>query len=406
MTATRQDIARPTERRMLADLWPVLAAAALGLVPFTIFSNFLVGIAGDGDLDVAGLGMLRGFGGLAALVIGLCCAPLLDKLPRPLIAATSLLVLGAACLFAVIGSSLAWIVFCLAIGAATSTLGPALTAMAADRYTQDAVSGRAATMVSSTQTLTAVLAAPLLAWPALFWGWRGDLVAVAALVVILVPVLLRRTGDRTSHGSPAARPGYRTVLRTVLSTPGTAALLLLSCARTAAFMGQLAFLAAFYSERFGLGPGLFSLVWTTSGAAFFAGNWCCGWYLKSVPRTAQAARLAVLAAVVATVAIIALFFTRQLVPALALTALVAVAHAVVAAVVVTLLVRRAAGFRGTVLGLSASGQSLGVFLGTAAAAAGLAAGGWGGVGVTLGAVTALGAVAALVSMRQVSGNGN
>lgn len=401
MTVSPQEIAAPTERRMLAELWPLLGAAALGLVPFTIFSTFLVGIAEDGDLNIAGLGMLRGFGGLAALIIGLSCAPFLDRLPRPRIAAISLLVLGIACLFALIGSVLAWIVFCLAVGAATSMLSPALTAMAADRYTQDVVSGRAATMVSSTQTLTAVLAAPLLAWPAQIWGWRGDLIAVVVLVVLLVPVLLRRSGDRTSTVAPAVRLGYRGALRSVLSKPGTGALLLVSCTRTAAFMGQLAFLAAFYSERFNLGPGLFSLVWTTSGAAFFAGNWCCGFYLKSVPRSATATRLAVFATALASVSIVALFFTQHLLVALALTAIVAGAHAVIAAVVVTLLVRRAEGLRGTVLGLNASGQSLGVFLGAAVAAAGLAAGGWGGVGVALGCVTALGLVASLVSIRRI-----
>lgn len=404
MTAVRQIASPPTERRMLADLWPILGAAALGLAPFTIFSTFLVGIAADGDLNIAGLGMLRGFGGLAALVVGLGCAPLLDKLPRPMIACAALLVLGAACLVGLLGSTPAWIGFCLAVGAATSMLGPALTAMAADRYTHDAVAGRAATIVSSTQTLTAVLAAPLLAWPALFWGWQGDLVAVAVLVVLLVPVLLRRPIGRTSNAAPVDRLRYRAAFLAVLATPGTGALLIVSSTRTAAFMGQLAFLAAFYSQRFSLGPGMFSLVWTTSGAAFFAGNWCSGRYLKSVPRSDRAARMAVLAAAVATSSIVALFFTQQLVSALVLTALVAVAHAVVAAVVTTILVRGANGFRGTVLGLNASGQSLGVFLGTGVAAVGHAIGGWAGVGVALGGMSALGVVAALAAMRRVSGN--
>lgn len=401
MTVLEAASARPSERRMLADLWPILAAAALGLVPFTIFSTFLVVIADDGGLDIAGLGLLRGLGGLSALVIGFACAPLLDRWSRPMIAAVSLLAIGAACLLAIAGSPLAWVAFCLVIGAATATLNPALAALAADRYSDPAVSGRAATLVSSTQTLTAVLAAPLLAWPALLWGWRGDLVGVAVLAAVVVPVLLR--GRARSDGRPAAsaRLGYRHAFRTVLSTPGTAALLLVSCARTAAFMGHLAFLAAFYSAHFGLGPGLFSLVWTVSGAAFFVGNWCCGWYLKSIPQSVHAARIAVVAAVAASGAMVALFATRHVAVALALTALIALSHAVIAAVVITLLVRSSGGSRGAVLGLNASGQSLGVILGASIAAAGLATGGWVGVGWSLGAVTLIGVLAAVVALRRV-----
>jgi predicted MFS family arabinose efflux permease len=70
---------------------------------------------------------------------------------------------------------------------------------------------------------------------------------------------------------------------------------------------------------------------------------------------------------------------------------------VVAAAVVTLLVRRCSDVRGPALSLNAAGMSLGLFLGTAAAGAGLGVAGYPGAAVVLAALTvlALGAVLAL-----------
>jgi predicted MFS family arabinose efflux permease len=62
---------------------------------------------------------------------------------------------------------------------------------------------------------------------------------------------------------------------------------------------------------------------------------------------------------------------------------------------VTLLVRNCADVRGTALSLNAAGMSLGLFLGAAAAGAGLAAAGYVGAAAVLGGLTALALGAAL-----------
>ncbi|GEC99739.1 hypothetical protein KVA01_18940 [Kocuria varians] len=376
-TGTGPDDLALTDLQIAARIRPLLAACALGLVPFTVYSTFLVDIVRDSGQDPVLMGWLRGTGGVAA--------------------AGALLLLALACALGTLGSAGAWAAFCLLVGAGTSVLNPAVSAMAADRFRDEATSGRAATQVSATMTLTAVLAAPLLAGPAVLWGWRGDLLATALLAVLTAALLWRRT--RRGTGSrpttpPAHRTGYLAGLRVVRDLPGVPAMLLVSALRTTAFMGQLAYLSVVYFERFALGAGVFSLVWTLSGVAFFLGNWFGGRLLRSLHSSARAAWIACGAALVGAPAVLLVFTTTHLVVALTATALLGASHAVVAAVVTTLLVRASAGHRGTVLGLNGAGQSLGVCLGASLAGAGLGLAGWTGAGVALATTTLLAAVVA------------
>lgn len=51
-TEVTEPDALPSERRIIAAVWPTLLASAVGLLPFTVFSTYLVQIAddtGDGD---------------------------------------------------------------------------------------------------------------------------------------------------------------------------------------------------------------------------------------------------------------------------------------------------------------------------------------------------------------------
>ncbi|GAA1111304.1 MFS transporter [Nocardiopsis composta] len=375
----------PGDLRMAADLWPVLLAGAVGLLPFTVFGNFLVPMAEDAGTGVAALGSLRGLGGLAALVVGVALAPLIDRLPKKRAAAGALAALAAAALLGTAGELLALGAFCLLVGAATAVLNPALTAQAADRYTSDAASGRAATLVTATQSMTAMLAAPLVALPAALWGWRGDLVAVAAVSVLLAAVLLLRP-EGGAPPAPGERTGYLASFRRLAGVPGAVPLLLVGFLRTAAFMGYLAYLAAFYDDRFALSPTAFALVWTLSGASFFLGNLFTG-RLANASARISAETLLIAGAACATAAIAGFYFTPWLPLALALTSLLGASHAVVAACVVTLLVRRCGPLRGSALSLNAAGQSLGVFAGAAAGGAGLALAGHPGTALVFGATT-------------------
>ncbi|GAA2435497.1 MFS transporter [Streptomyces lavendulocolor] len=388
----------PGDLRMARTLWPFMLASAVGLVPFTIFSTFLVPIAHASDSGVAAMGQLRGLGGLAALAVGTALAPLIDRVRKDWAAAGGLAVLALSAALGATGEFLLLAAFCLLVGAGTAVLNPALTAAAADRFDHDAAAGRAATLITATQSLTALLAAPLVALPAVLWGWQGDLWAIAAVAAVLAVLFVvrgRRAERPGAHGEKngekdgekAARPGYLASFTLLGALPGVVPLLFVAMLRTAAFMGYLAYLAAFYDERFGLAPGPFALVWTLSGTSFFLGNLVAGRLLSAERPKVSGERLMTLALLVALAALVGVFFTRSLLLALPLTALVGAGHATVAACVTTLLVRRCGALRGTALSLNAAGMSFGVFLGAGLGGVGLALGGYPGTAAALGGLT-------------------
>ncbi|QFZ21727.1 MFS transporter [Saccharothrix syringae] len=371
---------------MARSLGPVLVASAVNLLPFTVFSTFLVPIAAAIGGGVALVGGLRGLGGLAALVVGVALAPLLDRVPRTRTAAGGLVLLGVASLVGAVAEFAALVVFCLLVGIAMAVLGPALAAAAADRFGHGPAAGRAATLVTATQSLTAVLAAPVVALPALLWGWRGDLVAIAAVSVLLAVVLARRPGPPVEAGE---RVGYLAAFRAL---SGVRPLVVVALLRTAAFMGYLSYLAAFYDARFDLAPGPFALVWSLSGTSFFLGNLLAGRFAGAGRVPAE--RLLVVALVVASVAVVGIFFTHALWSALVLTAVLGACHATAAACLVTLLVRRAGDARGAALGVHAAAMSVGTFAGAALGGVGLGLAGFPGAAAVFGVITVLAVVVA------------
>ncbi|MFD4628883.1 MFS transporter [Streptomyces sp. NPDC058284] len=392
----------PGDLRMARTLWPVLLASAVGLLPFTVFSTYLVPIADEAGSSVAAMGGLRGLGGLAALLVGTALAPLIDRVPKEWAAAGALAALGATAALGAAGDFALLAVFCLLIGASTSVLNPALTAAAADRFGTGRAAGRAATLVTAVQSMTAMLAAPVIALPALFWGWQGDLLGVSVLSLLLAVVFVARRKDTAAakENHPPQRLGYVASFRALGAVRGVVPLLLIALLRTAVFMGYLSYLAAFYEERFDLGAGLFTFVWTLSGASFFVSNLLTGRLTNATEPRVGTERLLVFGLLAALVSVVGFYFTHWLPLALALTSLHAASHAVVAACVVSLVVRRCGpGLRGSALSVNAAGMSLGVFVGAALGGAGLGLAGYPGVAVVFGVLVTVAACAAALVLR-------
>lgn len=393
------DAPMPGDLTMARTLWPFLLASAVGLLPFTVFSTYLVQIADDAGSSVAATGGLRGLGGLAALLVGTALAPFIDRVRKEWAAAGGLAALGASATLGASGDFVLLAVFCLLVGASTSVLNPALTAAAADRFGTDKAAGRAATLVTATQSMTAMLAAPVVALPALFWGWEGDLFAVTAVSLLLAVLFFARGRKKGSRelGSEE-RLSYLASFKALGAIRGVMPLLLIALLRTAVFMGYLAYLAAYYDDRFRLDPGLFAFVWTLSGASFFVSNLLTGRITNSDTPRISTERLLAIGLFAALASVVGFYFAHWLPLALVLTSLHAASHAVVAACGVSLLVRRCGALRGSALSINAAGQSLGVFVGAALGGAGLGLAGYPGVAAVFGAlvVAALGA-AVLVS---------
>ncbi|MEU4191431.1 MFS transporter [Kribbella sp. NPDC026611] len=391
MTASVTEV--PGDLRMARRLWPFLLASTVSLIPFTVFGMYLVPIADAAGGSVAEIGGLRGLGGLAALAVGVLVAPLVDRVARELVAAGGLALLGLSAALGALGNVFAIATFCLLIGASTSILAPSIGAAAADRFTTPAAAGRAATLVSATTSAMAMLAAPVLAVPGLLWGWRGNLLAASAISLTLSAAFFYRGRGRT--GTNTTRVSYLATYRELARVPAALPLLAVAMLRTAAFMGYLAYLAAFYDEKFDLAPGWFALVWSLSGASFFVGNLVSGRFLAVEHARIIPQKLLLTGLTTALLAIAAFYFSPSLPLTLGLTAVMGASHATVAACVTTLLVRRSGDLRGSALSLNAAGMSLGTFLGAAIGGVGLALGGYPGVALTFSTITAVAVLCAL-----------
>lgn len=399
----------PSERRIITEIWPALLASALGLLPFTVLSTFLVPIADWAGAGYAETGTLRGLAGVGAVLAGVALAPLIGRIAPGTVAAAALGLLGAAAVVGTFSSLAALAVFCLATGVSNALLYPALSTAAADRFGTAPAAGRAATLVMTAQTLASTLGAPLLILPAMFWGWQGNLIAIGAISIALIPAVLRygRRGAGQAAAAddcaaaPPARVGYLAAFRLLARVPGARALLLVSFGRAGAFMGHLAFLAPLYADKFALDAGRFALVWSVSGGAFFLGHLLAGRMLNAEDsqRRTRAVMLNCLGTALA--ALFAVYLAPVLPLAVAGTALLSASHAVVSAAVMSLLVARCTQVRGTALSLNAAGMSLALFLGTAASGAALAAAGYLAAAAVLGALTLLALLAAL-SLRTAS----
>lgn len=83
-----------SDRVIFKSIWLLVGAAILSLFPFTVFSTFLVPIAEVSGHTSAEIGTLRGLGGIAALVVGIGFAPIINRFIKQRVAVFSLLLLG------------------------------------------------------------------------------------------------------------------------------------------------------------------------------------------------------------------------------------------------------------------------------------------------------------------------
>lgn len=401
----------PSERRIIAEIWPALLASALGLLPFTVLSTFLVPIADWAGAGVAETGTLRGLAGVGAVLAGVAAAPLIGRIAPGTVAAAALGLMGVAAVLGTFSGLAALAAFCLATGISNALLYPALSTAAADRFGTTPAAGRAATLVMTAQTLASTLGAPLLVLPALWWGWQGNLIAIAVLSLVLIPAVVRYgrahgagTEDAAGSGSgQAARMGYIAAFRALGAVPGARALLLVSFGRAGALMGHLAFLAPLYADKFQLTASEFAFAWSVSGGAFFLGHLLAGRMLNAEVSERRTRAVMAICLGTASAALLGVYLAPALPLALLCTALLSASHAVVSAAVTTLLVARCTQVRGTALGMNAAGMSLGLFLGTAASGAALAAAGYLGAAAVLGALTLLALGAALAVPARTTG---
>ncbi len=384
------------DRIIALRVWPMLAGAALSLFPFTIFSVLLVPIAASVDVDEAAVGSLRGLGGVAALLAGVLLAPIVGRWARSWAPSAALVGLAGVCVLATAGTVPALVAFCLGIGLCTALLTPLLITQAISCFSSPGNSGRAATLITAVQSLAAVAAGPVTGLLALAGGWRVALWTTAGAALALAAVLLWRRLHENVADEALHHADYMESFARLWHRPELLNLIGISTLRTTAFMGQLAFLAVIYDRHFSMGPEAFALVWTLSGAAFFVGNYAAGRWARRAAEAPRAASLVMASGILAGASGLPLITLPGSLPlALLGTMLMSLSHAVIAAIVTTLIAHRGQQCTGAAFSLNAAGQSVGVFAGAALGGLGLA---WGNMlGVTL-ALTLPMAIALLLAV--------
>ncbi len=128
-------------------------------------------------------------------------------------------------------------------------------------------------------------------------------------------------------------------------------------------------------------PVALTLVWTLSGASFFVGNYLAGRWARGPVRRRCGLLWGGLAG--AAVAVIVVFTTNNLPVALVATTGMGFSHAIVAALVTTMIADRGGDLTAPAYSINAAGMSLGVFAGAVIAGVGLSVAGSLGMGISL-----------------------
>ncbi|MFE0751694.1 MFS transporter [Gordonia sp. NPDC058843] len=387
------------DRTIIVTLWPAVVAAILGLVPFTVFSTFLVPIAESVAAGTAAVGTLRGLGGVAAVLTAAAFAPLIGRWNPRVVASAALTSLALAAAIGTIPALPALVVFCIGIGSATAVLLPALLTIAAGTYADPRDGGRAATIVTSGQTLAAVMAAPVIGALAIWAGWRGVLWLTAVLALLAAASMMRRArvDTRTTPRGETYLGAFRRLRRRadLLGLVGIGAL------RTASFMGYLSFLAVQYDSRFDFSATAFTAVWTLSGISFFAGNFLAGRWIRRSDAGTGTTRLVLWICLAGVgLGVVVVFLTTNLAVALVMTVVMGAGHAVIAAQLTTSIAAQGGDLTATTYSLHGAGMSLGVFVGASAGGLGLAVAGDLGLALTLAAPVMIAAVLVPVAIRE------
>jgi len=384
-------------------LWPLMLAAFVSALPITATSLFIVPIAADLQTTPAMVGGLRGLAGVAALLVGLAVAPLIDRAPRALAVSLGLMLTALADLVVTVGQVTGLVAFYVLLGVTSAALVPTLQAASADGR-QESDAGQAASRVSSAQILSAVVGGPLLALPALIAGWQGAYLAIGVAAACLG--LVCALGLDRRRPPNVARVAYRQAFAIVACAPGAVPFLAASMFRSCAFFGWMTFLAAYYTGQFEASTGLVAWVWFLGAGALSLANLVAG-RVANPPKGGRTdgwrspTRLLVTSSF-AQVALAPLVFISPTFP-LALCATVAfcVVWGASQAALISVLIRRYAEVRGAVMGLNAVGHNAGMIAGASIAGVSLGVGGYPGVAITLVGLTLVAGLTMLVALRSV-----
>jgi predicted MFS family arabinose efflux permease len=395
------EAAEPTN--VLGAIWPLILLSLVVNLPNPASNIFVGPVSADYGLLPATVASMRTLGGIAALVIGFLAAPLFDRFPRAVTVTLGLAFVVTASALPLTGQIVGLMVSFAAIGAGLSIVLPAVQAACGDLFTgPDA--GRAASLVAAGQTFANVVAGPILALPAMVAGWHGAYLSIMVTAVVAMVLVAPRLSWRTPPR--VARTGYRQAFALVAKAPGAVPLLLSSTVRYCVVQAWLAFLAATLTDRFEAGVATVAVFWFVGAGIAVVGNIGTSRVLRSTDeqsrwwRDPELVLIGSTAAMMLTAPLVYLAPTIEL--ALAATFVFCLMIGLTIAATVSVLLARYSDMRGTMMSLNATGQNVGIVLGTGLASLALTLGGYAGQAAALSGLCAVSVGIMLVAHRDLS----
>lgn len=221
-------MARETTVRLGPAPWLLMAAVAVVGAQSLLLAPLFVDVARSLDTGPAAVGRAAGAYGLATAVSALALGQRVDRLPRRLVLRGAALGLAAGLLVSAGAQHWGWLAGGQAVaGAAAGVLLPVAYSTAGELAPASAQT-RALGRVLLGWSVAMVVAVPLAAAAGGIVGWRGALVGLAVLALLLVGLLgrlpeprsLRPAGGSGGYAPALRRPGVRPLLLVVLAFMG------------------------------------------------------------------------------------------------------------------------------------------------------------------------------------------
>jgi MFS transporter, DHA1 family, multidrug resistance protein len=264
--------------RVLAPIW---ATVFVGMFWISSVRPFARQLADDLQTSVSLVGQLTTFAMLSIAVAGLFAGPVADHIghKRSLIAGLALLALSSTMMAASIHVVMLLIAGLIGGTGISMTYGVAL-GVVAKRLSGDARS-KALGITHAFGSSATIVSAPLLTIVASFTLWRGSFVFLLLSIVAATVLVMRLLPDTcVRSGEPLSPMVVLRAYRPLWDSPPAMALFGASATRGIFSVGIVAYLGAFYADRYGMSVREIGAASILEGGALVLGSLIAGAYAQ------------------------------------------------------------------------------------------------------------------------------
>lgn len=298
-------VAATRERQRLPFVVPLLTLGVFLMITSEyIVAGLLQEVASDLNVSIAQVGFL-----ITAFAVGMIIgSPVMAiatlRLPPRTTLVLALLIYAAAHVAAALSGSFTFVLVSRVITALAAGAFWAVASVVATTAAGPAGASRALGVMMSGVGLATVAGVPVGAFAGQYLGWRGIFWVLAALALIIAPVI----GKLTPHDANRAIPSIRGELRAV-ATGRMAILVIATVLATGGYMTAFSYLSPLATERAGIPAEAIPLLFVAFGAGAVIGTNIAGRFADRRPLTTY------IAATAATILLMALLIPHSASPA-------------------------------------------------------------------------------------------